>query len=170
MNLRPQIGLANLEVLRQRRGRHPNVNTIAGDIRVPNVVGEEMARQFSRRSGIPFIALRFSNIMEPHDYARFPSFQGDPLLRKWNLWGYVDARDVAQSCRLGLEADMKGAESFIIAAGDTCMLRPNSALMAEVYPGVPLKPGTGDHDTLLSVEKARQLLGYKPAYTWRKVV
>lgn len=131
------------------------------------VVGEEMARQFSRRSGIPFVALRFSNIMEPHDYARFPSFDSDPMLRKWNLWSYVDARDVAQSCRLGLEADISGAESFIIAAGDNCMTRPNSDLMAAVYPGVPIKPGTGEHDTLLSVEKARQMLGYNPEYTWR---
>ena len=56
-----------------------------------------MARQFNRWSGIPFVGLRFSNIMEPQDYERFPSFSADPHLRKWNLWGYVDARDVAQS-------------------------------------------------------------------------
>ena len=32
------------------------------------VLGEEMARQFNRWTGIPFIGLRFSNIMEPQDY------------------------------------------------------------------------------------------------------
>ena len=114
--------------------------------------------------------LRFSNIMEPHDYERFQTFWNDPYLRKWNLWGYVDARDVAQSCRLGLEADIQGAESFIIAAGDTCMTRPNRELMAEVFPGVPLRPGVGDHDTLLSVGKARRMLGYQPQYSWRQVL
>ncbi|MBI1260072.1 MAG: NAD-dependent epimerase/dehydratase family protein [Chloroflexi bacterium] len=134
------------------------------------VLGEEMARQMNRWSGVSFVALRFSNIMEPHDYARFQSWQGDPMVRKWNLWGYVDARDVAQSCRLGLEADIKGAESFIIAAGDTCMNRSNKDLMAEVFPGVPLRDGIGEHETLLSVEKARRLLGYTPEYTWRKTV
>jgi hypothetical protein len=25
----------------------------------------------------------------------------------------------------------------------------------------------GEHDTLLSIEKARRLLGYRPAYGWR---
>jgi hypothetical protein len=25
----------------------------------------------------------------------------------------------------------------------------------------------GDHDTLLSIEKATRLLGYQPAYSWR---
>ncbi len=134
------------------------------------VLGEEMGRQMSRWSGIPFVALRFSNVMEPEDYQRFPSYWDDARLRKWNLWGYVDARDVAQSCRLGLEADIKGAEHFIIAAADTVMTRPNKTLMAEVFPNIPLRDGVGDFETLLSVEKARNLLGYQPQYSWRNYV
>jgi nucleoside-diphosphate-sugar epimerase len=132
------------------------------------VVGEEMARHFSRWSGIPFVGLRFSNIMEPEDYARFPSYQSDPLIRKWNLWAYVDARDVAQSCRLGLEADIQGAEAFIIASADSVMERTNADLMAEVFPGVPLREGTGDHESLLSTKKAQRMLGYQPGRWWRK--
>jgi len=131
------------------------------------VVSEEMARQFARRSGIPFVGLRFSNIMEPEQYANFASWQDDPRLRKWNLWGYVDARDVAQSCRRGLEADITGAEVFIIAAADTAMQQPNRSLLAAVYPDVPLRGEVGEHDTLLAIGKARRLLGYAPAYSWR---
>ena len=131
------------------------------------VLMEEMARQLSRRTGLPIVGLRFSNIMEPERYASFPEFQSDPRKRKWNLWGYVDARDVAQSCRLALEADISGAEVFIIAAADTVMDRPNRALMAEVFPGVPLREGVGDFETLLSIDKARRLLGYAPRHSWR---
>lgn len=131
------------------------------------VVGEQMADHFSRWSGIPIIGLRFSNIMEPHDYERFPSFQSDARLRKWNLWGYVDARDVAQSCRVSLESDLGGSHAFIIASADTVMERTNADLLAEVFPGVPLKAGTGDHDTLLGVDKARKMLGYQPGRWWR---
>ncbi|HTI15821.1 MAG TPA: NAD(P)-dependent oxidoreductase [Dictyobacter sp.] len=134
------------------------------------VISEEMARQFNRWSGIPFVGLRFSNIIEPHDYGRFVAFSDDPYARKWNLWGYVDARDVALSCRLGLEADITGAESFIIAAADTVMKRPNRELMAEVFPGVPLREGVGDFDTLLSIEKARRMLGYEPQHSWRDAI
>src|SRR5919107_5316059 len=83
------------------------------------VLGEEMARQFSRWSGIPIVGLRLSNVMERADYAQFESFQDDALRRKWNLWSYVDESHVAQSCRLGLEADVAGAEAVIIAAPDT---------------------------------------------------
>ena len=130
------------------------------------VLSEELGRQFHRWTGTPYVALRFSNIMEPRDYERFPSYWDEPNLRRWNLWGYVDARDVAESCRLALEADV-GAEHFIVAAADTVMNRPSRDLMAEVYPAVRYQPTAGDFDTLLSIEKARKLLGYEPRWSWR---
>ena len=104
--------------------------------------------------------------MEPADYERFPTFWEDARLRSWNLWGYVDARDVAESCRLALESDV-GAEHFIVAARDTVMNSPSRELMAEVFPDVPYRPTEGDFDTLLSIEKARRLLGYEPGHSWR---
>jgi nucleoside-diphosphate-sugar epimerase len=130
------------------------------------LLAEELGRQLHRRSGTPYVALRFSNIMQPEDYERFPSFWSDATLRRWNLWSYVDGRDVAQACRLALEADV-GAEHFIIAAADTVMNRPSSELMTEVYPLVTYRPTAGDFDTLLSIEKARKLLGYEPQWSWR---
>jgi nucleoside-diphosphate-sugar epimerase len=131
------------------------------------VLGEEMARQFARWSHIPFVGLRFSAIREPAEYASFRDTWKDPHLGEWNVWGYVDARDVAQACRLALTADIAGADAFIIAAGDTAMDRPSSELMHECFPSVPLRPGTGDFDTLLSIDKARRVLGYAPGYSWR---
>ena len=74
-------------------------------------LGEEMAREFSRWSGVPFLGLRFSNIMERADYERFPTFWDDPQLRKWNLWSYVDESHVAQSVVSALAADISGADS-----------------------------------------------------------
>jgi len=133
------------------------------------VVSEEMARQFSRWSGTPHVGLRFSNVMEPHDYERFPGFWEDAQLRRWNLWGYVDARDVAQSCRLALEAELSGAEVFIIAAADTVMNRPSADLMAEAYPDVELRR-VDAFGTLLSIDKARRQLGYEPAFRWREAI
>ena len=102
------------------------------------VLGEEMARQFARWSAIPFVGLRFSNVMEREDYQQFPSWWDDPLLRKWNLWGYVDEGHAAQAVRQALTVEFSGADAFIIAAADTVMRRPSRELMAEVYPGVPV--------------------------------
>lgn len=134
------------------------------------LLSEEMARQFNRRFGIPFVGLRISNIMEEHDYQRFTTWQDDPMIRKWNLWGYVDARDVAQACRLGLEANITGAPYFIIAAADTCMTTSNKELMQQVFPDVELKDGVGDFETLLSIKKAQEVLGYKPQHSWHDYV
>jgi nucleoside-diphosphate-sugar epimerase len=133
------------------------------------VLGEEMARQFSRWSGIPIVGLRLSNVMLPEDYARFPSFWDDPHLRKWNLWGYVDESHVAHAVRRSLEADVRGAEVCIVAAADTVMRRPSRELMAEVFPGVPVAGGVTGHDTLLDIARARRVLGYEPAFTWREL-
>jgi nucleoside-diphosphate-sugar epimerase len=131
------------------------------------LVGEELAAQFARWSGITFASLRYSNVMEPDDYVRFPEWQDDPQVRRWNLWGYVDARDVAQATRLALEADFRGHEAFLVAAADTCMNAPSQHLMAEVYPGVQMRREVPGTETLLSIDKAATALGYQPAFTWR---
>ena len=130
------------------------------------LVGETMAGQFARGTGIGFVGLRISNIMDPEDYQQFPSFWDDARLRKWNLWGYVDARDVAAAARLGLEADVSGSQVCIVAAADTVMTRPSAELMAEVFPSVPLRRAVEGRETLLSIDRARQLLGYEPAHRW----
>ena len=134
------------------------------------VASETIAGHIAEWSGIPFIALRFSNIMAPEDYQEFPSFWPDPHARKWNLWGYIDERDVAASCRLALEAPadaVKGNPAFIIAAADTVMNRPSAELLAEVFPGVPLTRDVGKFGTLLAIDRARQVLGFTPAHSWR---
>lgn len=130
------------------------------------LVGETMAGEFARRSGIGFVGLRISNIMEPDDYAAFPSYWDDAQLRRWNLWGYVDARDVATAARLGLEAQVEGSEIAIVAAADTVMPRPSAELMAEVFPTVPLRRAVEGRDTLLAIDHARRMLGYEPAHRW----
>jgi nucleoside-diphosphate-sugar epimerase len=130
------------------------------------LVGETLAAQTSRLTGIPFLGFRISNIMEPDDYKRFPSWQSDPLIRKWNLWGYVDARDVANAVRNALEAELSGAEICIVAAADTVMERDSADLMAEVFPDVPLRRPINGRETLLSIDRAHELIGYQPAHTW----
>jgi nucleoside-diphosphate-sugar epimerase len=131
------------------------------------VASETVATQIAEWSGIPFIALRFSNILGPEEYRFFPTYWDDPTLRKWNLWGYIDERDVALSCRLALDANVSGSQSFIIAAADTVMTRPSADLMAEVFPGVPLKTEVPGNATLLSIDKAKRDLGFTPQHSWR---
>ena len=134
------------------------------------VASETVAAHIADWSGVPFVALRFSNILGPADYERFPSYWPDPSLRKWNLWGYIDERDAAAASRLAVEAPadaVAGSPSFIIAASDTVMNRPSAALLAETFPDVKLTRDVGEFGTLLAIDRARQVLGFEPRHSWR---
>ena len=129
---------------------------------------EQMAAQFCRwNPELKMIGLRLSNVMDPEDYAAFPSFDADPRARCWNLWGYIDARDGAQAVRRALAYETPGMEVFVIANADTVMSRSSASLAAEVFPGVPVTKELGEHETLLSIAKARRVLGYEPEHSWR---
>ncbi len=132
---------------------------------------EEMARQFARwRPELSITGLRFSNVMEPADYAAFPSFDADPALRRWNAWSYIDARDGAAAVLAALDHPGRGADVFVIANADTVMSRPSAELAAEHFPGVPVRGPLGRHQALMSSEKARRVLGWTPVHSWRDEV
>lgn len=128
---------------------------------------ERLATELVRwHPDLSITALRFSNVMVPEDYAEFP-FDADARTRKWNLWGYIDARDGAQAIERALQTAPAGFDTFIIAAADTVMTRPNAELVAEVFPDTPVHGDLGENTTLLSIDKARRLLGYDPQHSWR---
>ena len=134
------------------------------------VLGEQTAKHVSDWSGVPFVGLRLSNIHRPEDYARVPGYWSDVRSRMWNLWGYVDVRDVAAACRQALEAETTGSQNVVVAAADTIMNVPSSDLMARVFPEVPLTRPVEGFETLLAIGAARDLFGYAPAHSWREHV
>jgi len=129
---------------------------------------EELALQYCAWDPeLTAIGLRFSNVMAPEDYDAFPDYQSDPARRQWNAWGYIDARDGAQAVRRALTAELSGREIFVIAAADTVMERPSAELAAEVFPDVEVRKPLAGRETLLSIDKARRLLGFEPTHSWR---
>jgi nucleoside-diphosphate-sugar epimerase len=131
------------------------------------VLAETAAGHVSAWSGIPFVALRLSNVIDPEDYRLFPSYWPDAQLRKWNLWGYIDARDGAAAFRCALEADTSGAVSVIVANDDTVMDRPSVELLQEVFPSVEIRRPLEEYQTLLANDRAKELLGWVPTHSWR---
>jgi nucleoside-diphosphate-sugar epimerase len=133
------------------------------------LMGEELAKQFCRWDPeLKIIGLRLSNVMEPWEYEQFPAFERAAASRKFNLWGYIDARDGAQAIRLSLQSTLKGAHAFVVANADTVMTRATGELVAEFFPNVPFKGSKAGNATLLSIEKARKVLGYDPRFSWRQ--
>ncbi|WP_026554528.1 NAD-dependent epimerase/dehydratase family protein [Arthrobacter sp. 35W] len=129
---------------------------------------EQMAVEMTRWDPeLSIVGLRFSNVMDVADYADFPSFDADARLRKWNLWAYIDGRDGAQAVVRALENGRPGFEAFIIANADTVMDRPSAELAAEVFPHVKVSKELGEHETMLSIDKAKRMLGFAPEHSWR---
>jgi nucleoside-diphosphate-sugar epimerase len=131
------------------------------------LMGEKMAEQFARWDpATKIIGLRFSNVQEPQDYANFAAYNKDARSRHFNLWTYIDARDAAQAIRKALDAKLTGAHVFGIANSNSVMTRPNDALLDEVFPGTPRKRPLLPNESLISIEKARRVLGYAPEFDW----
>ena len=129
---------------------------------------EELAKKLVRWDGeLSITGLRFSNVMDVADYAAFPAFDADTSLRRWNLFGYIDTRDGAQAVLRALEKSIPGFSTYIIAAADTAMVRSSASIVAEAFPGVEVTKELGERETLLSIDKARRVLGYEPQHSWR---
>jgi nucleoside-diphosphate-sugar epimerase len=146
-----------------------------GSYGISKAVTEELARHMHRVHGTTLIGLRLSRIHHdvpghPHSYEAVRAGWENPEPLRTNLFGYVDARDVAGAVIAALEARVTGAEAMSIAAADTTWHKPNEELVRAFYPGASLKPGTGPYETLISIDKARRLIGYRPRHSWRDVL
>ena len=134
------------------------------------VVNEKTARAFAMRYGIDIYALRIGNVIEPHEYDRFPAFLADPMSRKRNAWSYIDARDLGEIVHCGLQKDGLGFQVFN-AVNDTITLNiPTREFLARHCAGVPITRELGEFEAPISNRKTREVLGFREAHDWRKYV
>jgi nucleoside-diphosphate-sugar epimerase len=109
-------------------------------------------------------ALRFTNVVD--EYSSFAR-AGEVDYRRDLLGSYVDVRDGALAISLALAAAAPGFEVYDVAASDTGLTIPSTQLAAAWFPGVPLRKELGEFETLLSIDKAAERLGYVPRHLWR---
>ena len=131
------------------------------------VVNEVTARSFARRSGADIYALRIGNVIEPHEYGRFP-FRDNPAARLRNLFCYIDARDLGQIVDLCLAKDGLGYQVFNAGNDSNSVDVPNAELLGRYYPGVPVTRELGEHEALFSNRKIREVLGFEERHDWRR--
>lgn len=132
------------------------------------VVNEVTARSFQRRSGADIYALRINNVIEPHEYkSMFPDFVTAPEKRRRNIFAYIDARDLGQMVECCLKTDGLGYEVFNVSNDDHSVVAKTPDLIQRFYQGVPVRKEMGEDETFYSNEKAKRMLGYRPAHHWR---
>ena len=134
------------------------------------VLNEVTARAFQRRSGADIYALRIGNVIEPHEYDRFPGFFANPAQRRRNAFCYIDARDLGQIVDLCLAKDGLGFQIFNAGNDTNGMNIPTAELLARFFPNVPVTRELGEHEALFSNRKIREVLGFREQHNWRNYV
>ena len=134
------------------------------------VLNEVTARSFQRRSGFDIYALRIGNVIEPHEYDRFPGFFAHPEVRRRNTFSYIDARDLGQIVHLCLEKDGLGFQVFNCGNDTNTANIPTAEILRRFYPGVPVTRPLGEFEALYSNRKIREVLGFREEHDWRKYV
>ena len=134
------------------------------------VVNEKTARAFQRRSGFDIYALRIGNVIEPHEYGRFPGFFANPEVRRRNAFCYIDARDLGQIVDLCLEKDGLGFQVFNAGNDTNSVNLPSKVLAERFFPGVPFTREMGENEALFSNRKIREMLGFREEHDWRRYV
>ena len=131
-------------------------------------VGEQIADGFARRRSVQIASFRFHGLLredEMQKLQRSPTANADRNVR--GFWGYVDLRDAARACRMALEAEWEGHETFFINASDTILTIPTEEAITNAYPGVPLKRPIPEYEAAIGCSKAQRFFGWKSNISWR---
>ncbi len=134
--------------------------------------------------GLTMIGLRISNILYAGDpegggqapnrlrdtYDRLAGYWLDPYTRRFNLWNYIDVRDVAEAVRTSLSAPLVGAYAFPLIADDTIMDRPTRELVEAAFPGVRVSEELPEHGATVDTHSTRAVLGFTPHWSWRQIL
>lgn len=131
-------------------------------------VDERTAAMFRRRVGMAVAALRFTWVARPDEVGEAADrVRRNPAGSSRTLWSYVDIRDAAVATRLALETADLQFEVFNVAAADTLSDIPTEKLLRDYAPSVEVRQPIPGHASAYSIEKARRVLGYEPAHSWR---
>ncbi|MFI7675663.1 NAD-dependent epimerase/dehydratase family protein [Actinophytocola sp. NPDC049390] len=128
---------------------------------------EATAAMVARRDGMSVVALRFPKLGSPEflaDYAR--EYRDEPGAGAHELWSYLDLRDAATACRLGLAAEVTGAHPLYLAAPETLSPYPTEDLLARYLPNVPRRRALSGRTVPIDTSAATELLGFTPEHLY----
>jgi nucleoside-diphosphate-sugar epimerase len=147
--------------------RHPSLTVDSYGL--SKTFTEEIAAFTTRRFGVPTVCLRFPFAGTGERLRRhLAEVHRDPAGNRRDLWAWVDSRDVARAAHAAVTADLTGHHVLNIAAPDTAAVVPTRELLHRHHPAAAVRAEIGDHDGLIDTRLAAAVLGFTPAYGWRR--
>ncbi|MFD0671220.1 NAD-dependent epimerase/dehydratase family protein [Cohnella sp. GCM10027633] len=131
------------------------------------VVGEQTGAMYHRRTGMQVMALRYSTIYAPNDYAGL-NLQ-EPGRYKHTMWSYIDIRDAATATLAALRSDAGGYHALNITSDDTLSDWPSEKLAEQFYPETAERRSALEgRQAVVSNARAKEVLGWEPQYRWEQ--
>jgi nucleoside-diphosphate-sugar epimerase len=129
--------------------------------------GEAIARSYSDGHGMETIAIRPPWVCSPEELDAVRK-QGGRKVMGFQLFNYVDVRDLAEAFRLAVERPIKGHVALHVTSDDASAAEPLNELLPRLYPeiGDLAKNLTGSRPAASNV-RAKEVLGWQPRYSWR---
>jgi nucleoside-diphosphate-sugar epimerase len=131
-------------------------------------VSESIARSFARK-GLETVVLRPNRILTPDQLEQI-ALTGGRAPTKFTLCSYVDVRDMAVACRLAVEKPVPPGTVLFVVADDTAVSEPLCDILPRFMPAIAdlARHLTGSIPAI-SNARAKDILGWAPAYSWRKL-
>lgn len=143
------------------------------------LTGEVIAGAVAREFDLPIASVRPSWVVRPVDAAGIPgptyaeltdrreSFNPDSVTSTWNLWSYVDVRDLARLLSAAITGEFKRHEVFLGVANENYLDRPTAEVARTVEEGLPSECSLSGDGSAQSNEKAERVLDWTPNYSWK---
>ncbi len=128
------------------------------------LLAEQLASGLAASTATQVASLRFPGVAGA-DHEQFRRAQDVSIRGLGALGAYIDARDAARACRLAIETNLEGHQSFNVCAPNTLLAEPTRDWIARHFPQYPgseaLAPGDWPgYDS----GKANRLLGFQAQY------
>jgi nucleoside-diphosphate-sugar epimerase len=114
------------------------------------------------------VVLRAPWILSP-DEMRALARSGGVDAIDFRLYHYIDARDLAQACRLAVERPLTGCQILFVGSGETIVREPLSELYPRLVPEIAeLARKLSGTTAPVSIARAKRTLNWAPHRSWRR--
>lgn len=134
---------------------------------VSKLAAEVIVRSFADKAGLNTLILRPPRIVSPDELEQLRASNGVEPVR-FALFHYIDARDLADVCRLAIERPLSGYNALFVGSGESIVREPLCSVLPRLMPAVGDKAAAlTDGIGAVSVAKAKDAFGWVPKHSWR---
>jgi len=128
---------------------------------------EVIARSYSEKAEMTTVILRPPRVVTPEELRSLRESKGI-IPGRFALFNYIDARDLAEACRLAVERPLSGCNVLFAGSGDSLVREPLCSLYPKLMPRIGKKAeALTEGRSSVSLEKIKEVLGWAPRYSWR---